>query len=68
MAGQGAQAGSASALLGFLQFSLAAGASSLVGLLHNGTAQPMAWVISGCALLTLLCARYSARLTLPVGH
>lgn len=68
MAGQGAHAGSASALLGFLQFSLAAGASSLVGLLHDGTAQPMAWVISGCALLTLLCAGYSARLALPVGH
>lgn len=61
MAGQAAHAGSASALLGFIQFALAAGASALVGVLHNGTAQPMAWVISLCAVLAVLCASVSAR-------
>jgi DHA1 family bicyclomycin/chloramphenicol resistance-like MFS transporter len=61
MAGQAAQAGSASALLGFIQFSLAASASALVGVLHNGTAQPLAAVISLCALLAVICARVTAR-------
>lgn len=51
MNGQGARAGSASALLGCLQFSVAAGASSLVGLLHDGSAMPMAMVISLCAVV-----------------
>jgi MFS transporter, DHA1 family, multidrug resistance protein len=62
MAGHGAQAGSASALLGFTQFALAAGASGLVGLLHDGSAQPMATVISLCAVLAFICALATARL------
>ena len=37
MNGQGARAGSASAMLGCLQFSVAAGAASLVGILYDGT-------------------------------
>lgn len=52
MAGQGARAGSASALLGSLQFGIAALAASLVGLLHDGTARPMALVM----LVMLACA------------
>jgi MFS transporter, DHA1 family, multidrug resistance protein len=48
MAGQGEHAGSASALLGSLQFSVAASASALVGALHDGTAAPMALVIALC--------------------
>ena len=63
MAGQASHAGSASALLGFLQFTLAALASALVGLLHNGTAQPMALVISGCGVLAVVCATYTARIS-----
>lgn len=54
MAGQGRHAGSASALMGSLQFSVAAGASALVGALHDGSALPMAAVIclcGGCAAL-----------------
>jgi DHA1 family bicyclomycin/chloramphenicol resistance-like MFS transporter len=51
MSGQGARAGSASALLGCLQFSVAAGASALVGVLHDGSALPMAMVISLCAVV-----------------
>lgn len=61
MAGHGAQAGSASALLGFLQFSLAASASAMVGVLHNGTAQPLALVISVCAGLAIVCTLLTAR-------
>lgn len=48
MSGQGARAGSASALMGCLQFSVAAGAASLVSLLHDGSAVPMTLVISLC--------------------
>ncbi|WP_010487349.1 multidrug effflux MFS transporter [Pseudomonas sp. S9] len=59
MAGQGRHAGSASALLGSLQFSIAASAAALVSYLHNGTAWPMALVIFGCALLAALCSRFT---------
>jgi DHA1 family bicyclomycin/chloramphenicol resistance-like MFS transporter len=62
MAGHAAQAGSASAMLGFMQFALAASASGLVGLLHDGSARPMAAVISLCAVLALISARVTARL------
>ncbi len=53
MNGQGARAGSASALMGCLQFSVAAGAASLVGVLHDGSAMPMAMVISLCGLVAV---------------
>mgnify|MGYP003599334200 FL=1 len=56
MSGQGARAGSASAMLGCLQFSVAAGAASLVGVLHNGTAMPMAMVITLCGVLAVILA------------
>ncbi|MBC9249542.1 Bcr/CflA family drug resistance efflux transporter [Pseudomonas alcaligenes] len=61
MAGQGAQAGSASALIGSLQFCVAAGATALVGALHDGTARPVALVIFGCATLTVLLALLTTR-------
>jgi MFS transporter, DHA1 family, multidrug resistance protein len=41
-------AGSASALLGTLQFVLGASAGALVGLTSNGTAVPFAAIIAGC--------------------
>jgi DHA1 family bicyclomycin/chloramphenicol resistance-like MFS transporter len=41
-------AGSASSLVGALQFGLAAGASALVGALDDGTALPMTAVLVGC--------------------
>jgi DHA1 family bicyclomycin/chloramphenicol resistance-like MFS transporter len=50
MASHGAIAGSASALLGTLQFVLGATAGALVGELGNGTAVPFAAVIAGCGL------------------
>ena len=51
LAHQGTRAGSASALLGALQFGIATLASTLVGLLGHGSAVPMAAVIAGCGLL-----------------
>jgi len=62
MNGQGARAGSASALLGCLQFSIAAGASALVGVLHDGSAMPMATVISLCGILVVSVAMLTRRL------
>jgi DHA1 family bicyclomycin/chloramphenicol resistance-like MFS transporter len=53
------KAGSASALLGTVQFGAAAVAGSVVGHLHDGTAVPMAAVIAACGILAL-----AARLTL----
>ncbi|MGD9535695.1 MAG: Bcr/CflA family multidrug efflux MFS transporter [Alphaproteobacteria bacterium] len=47
-------AGAASALLGTLQFGLAAIAASLVGAAHNDSALPMAGVILGCGGLAFL--------------
>jgi DHA1 family bicyclomycin/chloramphenicol resistance-like MFS transporter len=62
MARQGHQAGSASALMGSLQFAVAGLASALVGVMHDGSAQPMAMVIAGCASLAALLAWYSGQL------
>lgn len=68
MSGQGARAGSASALMGCLQFSVAAGAAALVSLLHDGSAVPMALVISLCGALVVSVALLTRRLqaTRPV--
>ncbi|HDS1819833.1 TPA: multidrug effflux MFS transporter [Pseudomonas putida] len=62
MSGQGARAGSASALMGCLQFSVAAGAAALVGLLHDGSAVPMTLVISLCGVLVVSVALLTRRL------
>jgi DHA1 family bicyclomycin/chloramphenicol resistance-like MFS transporter len=62
MNGQGARAGSASAMLGCLQFSVAAGAAALVGVLHDGSAVPMAMVISLCGILVVSAAMLTRRL------
>jgi DHA1 family bicyclomycin/chloramphenicol resistance-like MFS transporter len=50
MASQGRSAGSASALIGTLQFGGGALAAAMVGALHDGTAMPMAAVIAACVL------------------
>jgi len=54
MAAHGNKAGSASALVGTLQFTLAALAASAVGAANNGTALPMAAVIAACAATAFL--------------
>jgi DHA1 family bicyclomycin/chloramphenicol resistance-like MFS transporter len=50
MAPHGAVAGSASALLGSIQFILGALAGSLVGATSNGTSVPLATVIAACGV------------------
>lgn len=50
MSRQGHAAGSASALIGTMQFGLGAGLGALVGLLHTGTALPMAAAVALCGL------------------
>lgn len=62
MSGQGARAGSASALMGCVQFSVAAGAAALVGLLHDGSAVPMALVICLCGASAVSAALLTRRL------
>lgn len=68
MAGQGRHAGSASALLGSLQFTIAASAAALVGALHDGSAWPMALVICSCAVLAVLCSRLTRWAERRAGH
>lgn len=52
----GKAAGSASALIGLLQFVLGAAASPLAGLGGSGTAVPMAVTIFGAELLAVICS------------
>jgi MFS transporter, DHA1 family, multidrug resistance protein len=58
MAPYGKAAGSASALLGTLQFVLGAVAGSLIGAFANGTAVPMAAVVAGCGASAFLASRF----------
>jgi DHA1 family bicyclomycin/chloramphenicol resistance-like MFS transporter len=60
MAPHGAVAGSASALLGTVQFVLGAAAGTAVGALGNGTAVPLAAVVAGCG-----AAAWAVYQTLP---
>lgn len=64
MSGQGARAGSASALLGCLQFSVAAGAAALVSVLDDGSAIPMALVISLCGVMAVVFSQVTRWLML----
>lgn len=57
----GEVAGSASALLGTVQFGVAAGMGALVGIFHNGTAVPMAAGVAVCALAGLAIVKTSVR-------
>ena len=57
----GAIAGSASALLGSLQFILGALAGALVGLAANGTAVPVAAVIAACGTGAMLIQQIGGR-------
>jgi DHA1 family bicyclomycin/chloramphenicol resistance-like MFS transporter len=50
MAPQGARAGSASAMIGVLQFSLAATSASLIGVANSGDAMPVAALIGICGV------------------
>lgn len=57
MAPFGEVAGSASALLGTVQFVLGAASGAFVGMLHNGTLVPMTAGVAGCALAGWLTMR-----------
>jgi DHA1 family bicyclomycin/chloramphenicol resistance-like MFS transporter len=48
------QAGTASALLGMLGYIVGAGSGTLVGVLHNGTAVPMAAMVAACSVCAWL--------------
>ncbi len=61
MGPHGAVAGSASALMGTLQFTIGAGAGALLGVLQDGTAVPMAAVIAGCGVAGWIARRVLAR-------
>jgi DHA1 family bicyclomycin/chloramphenicol resistance-like MFS transporter len=65
MAPHGDKAGSASALIGTLQFTLAALAASAVGALNTGTALPMTAVIAACG--TSACLFYYSLVRAPHG-
>jgi DHA1 family bicyclomycin/chloramphenicol resistance-like MFS transporter len=52
----GAVAGSASALIGFMQGCLGAGSAALVSVFANGTATPMTAVMAACALTSFAIA------------
>lgn len=47
-------AGTASALVGAVRYGCGAVAGLVVGLLHDGTAMPMAWVILGCSAISVV--------------
>jgi DHA1 family bicyclomycin/chloramphenicol resistance-like MFS transporter len=61
MAPKGRVAGSASALMGTVQFGLGGVAGSAVGLLYNGTALPMAAVLATCSIIGYTMLRVVAR-------
>jgi DHA1 family bicyclomycin/chloramphenicol resistance-like MFS transporter len=60
LAPQGRRAGTASALLGTLQFGAGATVGIVLGALGNGTARPMASLIAVCGLAALAVHRLSA--------
>lgn len=55
------RAGAASALLGVIQFSLAAGIGALVGALNDGSALPMTGVMACAAMTGLLALSFARR-------
>lgn len=61
MGPHGAVAGSASALMGTLQFSIGALSGTVLGALQDGTAVPMAMVIAGCGVAGWCSRRFLAR-------
>lgn len=61
MAPFGEAAGSASALLGTLQFVIGAASGAMVGLFHNGTLVPMTAGVAGCTLAGWILLRTLVR-------
>jgi MFS transporter, DHA1 family, multidrug resistance protein len=67
MSPYGAMAGSASALMGTLQFVLGAATGELVSAFGNGTAVPFAAVIAGCGLAAFAVQRTMPRARVAAG-
>lgn len=67
MAGHGHQAGVASALMGTMQFVIAGITSALVGLLHTGTAVPMAAIMATCGVVVVIMARQARKASVVRG-
>lgn len=65
LATHGQQAGSASALMGALQFGLATLTGSLVGLWHDGSSLPLMLIMAVCGIGTWLAHRWLAA---PLKH
>lgn len=63
----GRAAGGASALMGTIQFLLGGAAGAAVGLLHNGTAIPMAASIAACGTIGFVLLHTVARKSLVAG-
>lgn len=61
----GDKAGTASALMGTIQFGLGAVGAGLVSALFDGTAVPLAATMAGCALLALAIVLFTLRLGRP---
>jgi DHA1 family bicyclomycin/chloramphenicol resistance-like MFS transporter len=61
LARYGQDAGSASALLGALQFGTAALAGVAVGAWHDGTSRPLGTVILACGLAAWICGFFATR-------
>lgn len=60
MSRQGHAAGSASALIGVMQFGLGASLGAAIGAVHDGTAVPMAAALAACGLAGVLALRFVA--------
>ncbi|WP_437188171.1 multidrug effflux MFS transporter [Planctomicrobium sp. SH668] len=65
MAPFGRQAGAASALLGMIQFTFAAGVAAVVGKMADGTPQPMALGMAFCACFACFILMFAERTTSP---
>jgi DHA1 family bicyclomycin/chloramphenicol resistance-like MFS transporter len=61
LANQATHSGSASALLGTIQFILAAFASFMISKLHNGEIFPVTLIVGACSILPLLIHKFSYR-------
>lgn len=68
LAHQGHQAGSASALMGTLQFALASASGAAVGLMNDGSARPMGLAMAVAGGLAWLACRRLAATARPAGH
>ena len=54
-------AGAASAVVGSVRYGCGSVSGVCVGLLHNGTAMPMVWVIVGCSVISILFLKTMVR-------